>query len=80
VGPRPLVVEEDERIVGRDRRRLHLMPGITGPWQILGRRSHVLPIDEMAKLDYMYVADWSLWEDICILLRTAGLVVGRRGV
>jgi exopolysaccharide biosynthesis polyprenyl glycosylphosphotransferase len=80
VGPRPLVVEEDERIIGRDRRRLHLMPGITGPWQILGRRSHVLPIDEMAKLDYMYVANWSLWEDICILLRTVGLVARRRGV
>ncbi|HWF50818.1 MAG TPA: exopolysaccharide biosynthesis polyprenyl glycosylphosphotransferase [Solirubrobacteraceae bacterium] len=80
VGPRPLVIEEDEQIVGRDRRRLHLMPGITGPWQILGRRSHVLPIDEMAKLDYMYVANWSLWEDICILLRTVGLVAGRGGV
>jgi lipopolysaccharide/colanic/teichoic acid biosynthesis glycosyltransferase len=80
VGPRPLVVEEDARIVGRDRRRLHLMPGITGPWQILGRYSHMLPIEEMAKLDYMYVANWSLWEDVCILLRTAGLVAGRRGV
>jgi exopolysaccharide biosynthesis polyprenyl glycosylphosphotransferase len=80
VGPRPLVIEEDARIVGRDRRRLHLMPGITGPWQTLGRHSHVLPIDEMAKLDYMYVANWSLWEDICILLRTIGLVAGRRGV
>jgi exopolysaccharide biosynthesis polyprenyl glycosylphosphotransferase len=80
VGPRPLVIEEDERIRGRDRRRLDLMPGITGPWQILGRHSHTLPIDEMAKLDYMYVANWSLWEDISILLRTVGLVAGARGV
>lgn len=80
VGPRPLIVEEDEQIVGRDRRRLHLMPGITGPWQILGRHSHMLPIGEMAKLDYIYVANWSLWEDISILLRTIGLVAGRRGV
>jgi exopolysaccharide biosynthesis polyprenyl glycosylphosphotransferase len=80
VGPRPLVVEEDERIVGRDRRRLHLMPGMTGPWQILGPNSHSLPIGEMAKLDYMYVANWSLWEDMSILLRTIALVVGRRGV
>jgi lipopolysaccharide/colanic/teichoic acid biosynthesis glycosyltransferase len=80
VGPRPLVVEEDERIVGRDRHRLHLMPGMTGPWQSLGRSSHVLPIGEMAKLDYMYVANWSLWEDVCILLRTVGMVAGGRGV
>jgi exopolysaccharide biosynthesis polyprenyl glycosylphosphotransferase len=80
VGPRPLVVEEDARIVGRDRRRLHLMPGITGPWQTLGTHSHTLPIEEMAKLDYMYVANWSLWEDVCILLRTVGLVAGSGGV
>ena len=80
VGPRPLVAEEDERIVGRDRRRLHLMPGITGPWQILGSHSHLLPIGEMAKLDYMYVAGWSLWEDMFILLRTIGLVAASRGI
>jgi len=80
VGPRPLIVEEDEQIIGHDRRRLHLMPGITGPWQILGRHSHLLPIGEMAKLDYTYVANWSLWEDVCILLRTVGLVAGTRGV
>ena len=36
VGPRPLVVDEDERIVGLDRSRLHLTPGMTGPWQVLG--------------------------------------------
>lgn len=80
VGPRPLILEEDERIIGRDRRRLHLMPGITGPWQILGRASHALPIGEVAKIDYIYVANWSLWEDICILLRTVGLVAGSRGM
>jgi len=32
VGPRPLVVDEDERIVGQDRHRLLLTPGMTGPW------------------------------------------------
>ncbi len=39
VGPRPLVVDEDEKIVGWHRRRLHLTPGMTGPWQILGLRA-----------------------------------------
>jgi len=36
VGPRPLVLDEDQRIEGWHRRRLELTPGMTGPWQILG--------------------------------------------
>ena len=36
VGPRPLVIEEDQRVEGWHRRRLELMPGMTGHWQILG--------------------------------------------
>lgn len=78
VGPRPLVVEEDEQIIGLDRRRLHLTPGMTGPWQILG--SNAVPITEMAKLDYLYIANWSLWEDVRILAQTLFLVVNRTGV
>ena len=80
VGPRPLIVEEDERIVGRGRTRLHLRPGMTGPWQVLGSNSRLMPITEMASLDYMYAANWSLWEDAYILLRTIGLVARARGV
>jgi lipopolysaccharide/colanic/teichoic acid biosynthesis glycosyltransferase len=80
VGPRPLIIEEDERIVGRCRTRLHLRPGITGPWQVLGSNSRIMPITEMASLDYMYAANWSLWEDVYILLRTVGLVARARGV
>jgi exopolysaccharide biosynthesis polyprenyl glycosylphosphotransferase len=78
VGPRPLIVEEDERVLGFDRRRLHLTPGMTGPWQVLGPMR--VPLSEMAKLDYLYIANWSLWQDIEILLKTAALVVGRRGL
>jgi lipopolysaccharide/colanic/teichoic acid biosynthesis glycosyltransferase len=78
VGPRPLVVEEDEQIVGFDRRRLHLTPRMTGPWQILG--SSALPIKEMAKLDYQCIASWSLWEDLRILAQTLFLVAQRRGI
>lgn len=37
VGPRPLVVDEDNLITGFDRRRLSLTPGMTGQWQILAR-------------------------------------------
>jgi exopolysaccharide biosynthesis polyprenyl glycosylphosphotransferase len=78
VGPRPLVIEEDERVVGLDRGRLHLTPGMTGPWQILGPMR--VPLPEMAKLDYLYIANWSLWRDIEILLQTAKLVFERQGL
>ena len=39
VGPRPLVIDEDAQVVGLDRSRLHLTPGMTGPWQVLGARA-----------------------------------------
>ena len=78
VGPRPLVLEDDSRISGWDRRRLHLTPGMTGPWQVLG--SARIPLQEMVKLDYLYVATWSLWGDIKILLRTSAFVLNRRGL
>jgi len=77
VGPRPLVADEDMRITGRDRARLQLTPGMTGHWQIQGGR---VPLAEMIKLDYLYVAGWSLWCDIKILLRTVSHVFARRGM
>jgi exopolysaccharide biosynthesis polyprenyl glycosylphosphotransferase len=78
VGPRPLVVDEDQRVEGWHRRRLELMPGMTGPWQILGPAR--VPLKEMVAIDYLYVANWSLWTDIKILLRTVPHVLGRRGL
>jgi len=78
VGPRPLVVDEDENVKGWYRRRLELMPGMTGPWQILGPAR--VPLQEMGAMDYLYVANWSLWGDFKILLRTVPHVVGRRGL
>ncbi len=78
VGPRPLVIEEDQRIEGWHRRRLELMPGMTGPWQILGPAR--VPLREMVAIDYLYVANWSPWTDIKIMLRTIPHVIGRRGL
>jgi exopolysaccharide biosynthesis polyprenyl glycosylphosphotransferase len=78
VGPRPLVIEEDEHVTGFDRRRLHLTPGMTGRWQILG--SARIPLPEMVKIDYLYVANWSLWADVKILLETVGFVLHGRGL
>jgi exopolysaccharide biosynthesis polyprenyl glycosylphosphotransferase len=78
VGPRPLIVEEDMRVEGWHRRRLELTPGMTGHWQILGPAR--VPLSEMVAIDYLYVANWSLWTDMKILLRTVPYVMGRRGL
>jgi lipopolysaccharide/colanic/teichoic acid biosynthesis glycosyltransferase len=75
VGPRPLVLDEDEQVAGWHRRRLDLTPGMTGAWQILGNR---VPLEDMVSLDYLYIVNWSLWSDIEILLRTVPHVLGRR--
>ncbi len=77
VGPRPLVADEDQQITGLDRSRLQLTPGMTGRWQIQGSR---VPLAEMIKLDYLYVAGWSLWSDVKLLLRTVPYVLARRGM
>jgi exopolysaccharide biosynthesis polyprenyl glycosylphosphotransferase len=77
VGPRPLVPAENDQVIGWHRTRLDLTPGLTGPWQVMGRNT--IPFQEMVKLDYLYVTDWSLWSDVKLLLRTLPVVVGRRG-
>lgn len=78
VGPRPLVIDEDRRVEGWHRRRLHLIPGMTGHWQILG--SARIPLQEMVTIDYLYAANWTLWTDVKILLRTVPYVLARRGI
>jgi exopolysaccharide biosynthesis polyprenyl glycosylphosphotransferase len=77
VGPRPLIEIEDERVQGWARGRLDLTPGLTGYWQVLGRTR--ISFEEMVKLDYLYVMNWSLWEDVRLMLRTLPIVVGGRG-
>jgi exopolysaccharide biosynthesis polyprenyl glycosylphosphotransferase len=77
VGPRPLVESEDALVGGWARSRLDLTPGVTGLWQVLGRTD--IPFEEMVKLDYLYVTNWSLWGDIRLILRTFPVVVTRRG-
>jgi lipopolysaccharide/colanic/teichoic acid biosynthesis glycosyltransferase len=77
VGPRPLVEEEDRQITGWGRGRLDLTPGLTGLWQVLGRTC--IPFEEMVKLDYIYVTNWSAWRDVQLLLRTLLVVLKRTG-
>lgn len=78
VGPRPLILDEDQHIVDWGRRRLDLKPGITGPWQVLGRNE--IPLDEMVTLDYLYVTNWSLMQDLVLMLRTVPAVIRSRDV
>jgi lipopolysaccharide/colanic/teichoic acid biosynthesis glycosyltransferase len=78
VGPRPLVPDEDQLIEGWQRRRLAVKPGMTGLWQIFG--SSRIPMNEMVKIDYLYGANWSIWLDLKILLRTIPYIVHRRGL
>jgi exopolysaccharide biosynthesis polyprenyl glycosylphosphotransferase len=77
VGPRPLVTDEDARVLGLDRSRLELKPGMTGPWQLLGAR---VALQEMVEIDYMYASQWSLWLDLKLLLQTVRHVLRRGNV
>jgi exopolysaccharide biosynthesis polyprenyl glycosylphosphotransferase len=76
VGPRPLIIEEDRLFSGWQRRRYQVAPGITGPWQIQG--SSRVPLSDMVILDYLYCANWSLWLDAKIILRTVPYILSRR--
>jgi lipopolysaccharide/colanic/teichoic acid biosynthesis glycosyltransferase len=54
-----------------------LTPGLTGMWQVLGRTR--IPFEEMIKLDYLYVTNWSLWTDVRLILRTISALRSQRG-
>jgi exopolysaccharide biosynthesis polyprenyl glycosylphosphotransferase len=77
VGPRPLPVRDHALLATWHRRRSNVLPGMTGLWQIAGRSN--LPFDDLVRLDFYYLENWSLWLDITILLRTVPAVLGRRG-
>jgi lipopolysaccharide/colanic/teichoic acid biosynthesis glycosyltransferase len=77
-GPRPPIPYELEKYdIWHRRRVLEVKPGITGLWQVVGRSSTTF--DEMVRLDLQYAANWSLWLDIKILLKTPWVVVAGRG-
>jgi len=68
VGPRPLILDEDQYVERWARQRLNLKPGVTGPWQVLGRSE--IPFAEMVRLDYLYVTRWSLMGDLRLMALT----------
>lgn len=77
VGPRPFVTHEAVQIGGWGRKRLDIKPGITGLWQVRGRND--VPFDEMVRLDYMYVTNWSVWWDVRLILQTIPRVLRGSG-
>ncbi len=77
VGPRPPLPTEVARYAEDTVRRLRVRPGMTGLWQVSGRSD--LAFDEAIRLDLFYVDNWSMLQDLTILARTLGAVVGRRG-
>jgi exopolysaccharide biosynthesis polyprenyl glycosylphosphotransferase len=77
VGPRPIILDEDQYVDGWARRRLDVKPGITGLWQVYG--GSAIPFGEMVQLDYLYVRTWSLWNDILLLFRTLPIVTRGSG-
>jgi exopolysaccharide biosynthesis polyprenyl glycosylphosphotransferase len=68
VGPRPLIQSEAQYVADWAGKRFDLKPGITGLWQVLGRSD--IPFEEMVRLDYLYVTNWSLWHDVRLICGT----------
>jgi exopolysaccharide biosynthesis polyprenyl glycosylphosphotransferase len=77
VGPRPALLSEVAEYDDWHRDRLRVKPGITGLWQISGRSE--LKFEEMVLLDVYYIDNWSLLEDVTIVLRTVPYLLSNRG-
>lgn len=77
VGPRPALPTEVAQYDRDAVRRLDVRPGLTGLWQVSGRSD--LSWDDTVRLDVYYVDNWSVMQDLSILMRTAGAVLGSRG-
>jgi exopolysaccharide biosynthesis polyprenyl glycosylphosphotransferase len=77
VGPRPPIPSEVEKYEDWHRRRLEVVPGLTGLWQVSGRSS--LSFEEMVMLDLYYIENWSLGLDFQIMIRTIPAVVATAG-
>ena len=76
VGPRPEMPFIVERYTATERRRLSVVPGITGLWQV--DAPHDVPIHEHLEYDLDYIEHRSLWLDLSIMARTVPIVFGKR--
>jgi exopolysaccharide biosynthesis polyprenyl glycosylphosphotransferase len=77
VGPRPPIASEVEQYDLAHLRRLDVLPGITGLWQVEARQDP--SFDSYISLDSAYVDNWTVWLDLKILARTVGVVFSGTG-
>jgi len=77
VGPRPLPLRDYRLLEDWHRARYAVLPGMTGLWQISGRSG--LTFDDLVRLDFTYLENWSIWLDVTIIARTIPAVITRRG-
>jgi exopolysaccharide biosynthesis polyprenyl glycosylphosphotransferase len=77
VGPRPPLASEVKKYDLAHLRRLDVLPGITGLWQVEARQDP--SFDSYISLDTAYVENWNLLLDLRILARTVGVVVAGTG-
>jgi exopolysaccharide biosynthesis polyprenyl glycosylphosphotransferase len=77
VGPRPLPSSDYALLEEWHRKRSFVLPGMTGLWQISGRSD--LSFDDLVRLDFYYLENWSIWLDITILAKTLPAVLSSRG-
>jgi len=77
VGPRPLPLRDHALLADWHKSRYHVLPGMTGLWQISGRSG--LAFDDLVRLDFTYIDNWSIWTDISIIVKTIPAVLGGRG-
>jgi exopolysaccharide biosynthesis polyprenyl glycosylphosphotransferase len=77
VGPRPLPLRDHEMLDDWHKARYLVLPGMTGLWQISGRSG--LEFDDLVRLDFTYIENWSIWSDVSIIARTIPAVLSGRG-
>jgi exopolysaccharide biosynthesis polyprenyl glycosylphosphotransferase len=77
VGPRPPLRQEVDTYDDQVRRRLLVLPGITGLWQVSGRSD--LSWEDSVRLDLSYVENWSITNDLLIAAKTVRTVFGGAG-
>jgi len=77
VGPRPPIASEVKEYKLSHLRRLAVMPGITGLWQVQGRQDPSFA--SYVSMDMTYIDNWSLWLDFKIVIRTVAVVLAGTG-
>jgi lipopolysaccharide/colanic/teichoic acid biosynthesis glycosyltransferase len=77
VGPRPILREEDIDVKKTNQSRFIAKPGLTGLWQVSGRKEVLW--EARMKQDVLYVETWSFLKDLILIVRTFGTIISGKG-